>query len=161
MKNGIIWLLVGLAIIIVLIVLLFFPAGPKEVNAPSEVPPTPPTGVEKPSSDTDNNAQETLLPSRFVVTMNDQGFSPKELQIKKGDTIEFINAGSRPHWPASAVHPVHTDYPEGGGCIGSAFDACEGVKPGEAWSFTFNQVGTWKYHDHLSPSLTGVIVVTE
>jgi len=31
--------------------------------------------------------------------------------------------------------------------------------PGESWSFKFDEGGTWKYHDHLNPGATGMIVV--
>jgi hypothetical protein len=39
------------------------------------------------------------------------------------------------------------------------FDACRGVKQGESWSFVFNEVGKWYYHDHLNPFWKGEIVV--
>ena len=73
--------------------------------------------------------------------------------------VTFINKDSVPHWPASGEHPTHQDYPEEGGCIGSKFDACSGLKTGETYSFTFNEKGTWNYHDHLNSGLGGVIIV--
>ncbi len=93
------------------------------------------------------------------VEITSSGFSPNTLTIKTGETVTFVNKDSRPHWPASAVHPTHTVYPETGGCIGSKFDACKGLAQGETFSFKFNQKGTWNYHDHLNPSLTGTIIV--
>ena len=62
-------------------------------------------------------------------------------------------------WPASAMHPSHKEYPTTGGCLGSAFDACKGVKPGESWPFKFDIAGNWKYHDHLNPKNFGAIIV--
>ena len=62
-------------------------------------------------------------------------------------------------WPASAFHPTHKAYPTTGGCLGSTFDACKGVLPGESWSFKFDIAGSWKYHDHLKPIVFGTIVV--
>ena len=79
--------------------------------------------------------------------------------IKTGDTVKWINNDTAPHWPASAAHPTHTVYPELGGCIGSKFDACKGLANGEPFMFTFTHKGSWKYHDHLNPSLWGTIVV--
>ena len=67
----------------------------------------------------------------------------------------------RAPWPASAFHPSHSAYPEKGGCISSAFDACRGLKEGESWSFIFNQVGKWGYHNHLNSRITGVVEVIE
>ena len=81
------------------------------------------------------------------------------MTIKTGTTVTFTNEDSNQHWPASAMHPTHTAYPESGGCIGSKFDACKGLAQGESFSFTFNEIGSWGYHDHLRASMTGKIVV--
>lgn len=94
-----------------------------------------------------------------IIEITSAGFSPSTLTIKAGDTVTFINKDSAQHWPASAVHPTHAVYPEPGGCIGSKFDSCKNLAQNEEWSFTFNEKGTWNYHDHLNPSLFGKIVV--
>ncbi|MEM4282123.1 MAG: cupredoxin domain-containing protein [Candidatus Woesearchaeota archaeon] len=94
-----------------------------------------------------------------VIEITESGFSPRTLSIRAGETVVFVNKDINPHWPASAVHPTHTVYPESGGCIGSKFDACRGLAQGETFSFKFDKIGRWKYHDHLNPSLTGEIVV--
>lgn len=105
-----------------------------------------------------SSAQPTQT-SGNTVEITSAGFSPNTLTINAGETVIFVNKDLIPHWPASAIHPTHTVYPEPGGCIGSRFDACHGLSGGEIFSFTFNQKGTWRYHDHLDPSLTGTIVV--
>ncbi|MEM5830291.1 MAG: hypothetical protein QXL82_02155, partial [Candidatus Aenigmatarchaeota archaeon] len=93
------------------------------------------------------------------------GFLPERLEVKKGTKVIFINKASRPVWPASDPHPAHNLYPGSGieKCgtpeEKNIFDACRGINPGETWSFVFNEVGTWPYHDHLSPRFKGVIVV--
>ncbi|MDP3974847.1 MAG: hypothetical protein Q8P88_00975 [Candidatus Jorgensenbacteria bacterium] len=94
-----------------------------------------------------------------VVKYTDGGFSPAPLTVKRGNTVTWQNDASRNVWPASAVHPTHTAYPTAGGCLGSTFDACRGLASGESWSFVFNEIGTWRYHDHLRTSMTGTIVV--
>ncbi|MBI5412927.1 YbhB/YbcL family Raf kinase inhibitor-like protein [Candidatus Peregrinibacteria bacterium] len=94
-----------------------------------------------------------------VVEIGADGFSPSILTIKEGETVQFINKDTEPHWPASAVHPTHTAYPETGGCIGSKFDACAVLKQNETFNFTFNKIGAWEYHDHLNPGITGKIIV--
>ena len=93
------------------------------------------------------------------IDMTSDGFSPKTVTIKVGQVVTFKNSGTINQWPASAFHPTHGVYPEGGGCISSAFDACKGLKPGESWSFTFTKIGSWNYHDHLNPSLVGTVKV--
>lgn len=98
-----------------------------------------------------------------TIEISDSGFSPSRLEINQGDRVTFINNGNAPSWPASAVHPTHKSYP--GSDIAKCdsgeeiFDACKGLSKGESFSFTFNEVGEWRYHNHLNPSLTGVVVV--
>lgn len=107
-----------------------------------------------------NATTTTILTSKEVtVNITAAGFSPATMQINKGDTVTWINKGAPPSQPASAFHPTHTVYPESGGCTASKFDACKGLSAGEKFSFTFNQIGTWAYHDHLQPGLTGKVIV--
>jgi plastocyanin len=94
-----------------------------------------------------------------IVEITASGYSPNQITIELGEEVTWTNRNSRAHWVASAVHPTHAAYPEPGGCIGSKFDSCRALEPGENWSFTFNQKGTWFYHDHLNPSNTGSVVV--
>jgi len=73
------------------------------------------------------------------------------LTIHRGETVRFVDDGTRDYWPASDPHPIHTDYP--------GFDAEKVIHPGGSWSFRFNRVGRWGYHNHLSPETRGTIVV--
>jgi len=102
-----------------------------------------------------------------VLSFTGTGYEPANVEISVGDTITFRNDSAGEMWPASAMHPTHTVYP--GSSIGkcgteeaeSIFDACGAVAPGESWSFTFNEVGEWGYHDHLRVSAFGRITVVE
>src|SRR5439155_1620409 len=71
-------------------------------------------------------------------------FEPVDLTIKQGTKVIFKNVDSQGHWPASDIHPTHGIYPE--------FDPKQPVNPGDSWSFVFDKVGRWRYHDHLVPS---------
>ena len=102
---------------------------------------------------------KTSVTKESVITYTDDGYSPSDLEITAGETVIFKNESQQSMWPASAMHPTHKDYPTTGGCLGSAFDACMGVQPGDSWSFKFDIAGNWKYHDHLSPKNFGAIVV--
>ena len=104
-------------------------------------------------------AEKTPVAEEKVITYTDAGYSPSPLQIKIGDTVVFKNESSRSMWTASAMHPSHQDYPTTGGCLGSTFDACQGVQPGDIWSFKFDIAGNWKYHNHLNPENFGAIIV--
>lgn len=91
--------------------------------------------------------------SQVIIEIREDMFSPDPIEIKKWTKVIFKNTGTVVHWPASNLHPTHGVYPE--------FDPQEPIKPGEEWSFMFDKVGTWKYHDHLNPEITGEIIVTE
>jgi len=105
--------------------------------------------------------QEKLTQKVLSVVIKDDGFYPDKIVVKKGATITWVNEGENLHWPASNFHPNHTLYPETGGCLGSKFDACRGLKKGESFSFTLNKVGVWPLHDHLSPGMVMTVEVLD
>lgn len=105
---------------------------------------------DKPNNTTESDSKPPN--NRTVIILADK-FTPQELTIKKGETVTFINRDSDDRWPASDDHPSHQRY--------SQFDPKHALAPGEKWSFTFDRSGTWEYHDHIYPSLTGKIKVTE
>jgi len=86
-----------------------------------------------------------------IVEYTDDGFSPNQITINKGETVRFVNKSSRSMWVASNVHPAHT--------ILSTFDQFGTSEFGESYQYTFDQIGEWEYHDHVNASETGVIVV--
>ena len=100
-----------------------------------------------------------------VIEITSSGFSPKELSISVGETVTWMNRDTEEHWPASAMHPTHTVYP--GSDIKKCstaeepnlFDSCRGIPPGESWTFVFNEVGSWGYHDHIVNGIFGKIIV--
>lgn len=101
-----------------------------------------------------------------LVSATDNGFSPSAVTIKRGETVRFVNNQSvAAMWVASAVHPTHTVYPGSGiAKCGTAaqseiFDTCRGLNLGEFWEFTFENAGSWGYHNHLNPRQTGKIIV--
>lgn len=87
------------------------------------------------------------------IVMKEESFEPETLTIQKCTKVIFKNQDKVARWPASNLHPTHGIYPE--------FDPLEPVKAGEDWSFVFDKSGNWKYHDHLFPSIRGVIIVSE
>lgn len=106
-----------------------------------------------------STAIPSVKPSTITVTYTDQGFSPTSVSIQKGDTVKFINQSSEPLRVGSDPHPIHNGYPTTGGCTNSTFDSCKGIQPGDSWSFTFDLVGTWGYHNHLDAREKGTVIV--
>lgn len=90
---------------------------------------------------------------QIEVVLTSDGFSPKEVSIRQGDSIRFTSSLGKHFWPASDLHPTHNIYSE--------FDPKLPIDPDKSWTFRFDKVGEWKYHDHLSPYFTGKVVVLE
>ncbi len=86
-----------------------------------------------------------------TIRIDEKGFHPRKLTIRAGEMATFLNADKEGHWPASDIHPTHAVYP--------AFDPKDTVRAGASWSFTFERAGEWRYHDHIFPDRTGVVVV--
>lgn len=113
--------------------------------------------------------KEFATPSEFTPINQEYGgvlvsfdgfqFNPDPIRIKKGTTVIWKNDSKVGVWPASDPHPLHTDYPTTGGCVGSTFDSCAEIAPGGTWSFVFDEVGTWGYHDHVKVNALGTVVV--
>jgi hypothetical protein len=87
---------------------------------------------------------------QHVVLRLPSGFFPKVVHMEKNDSLRFVNLSTRPSWPAAGPHPTHTSYPD--------FDAKEGIPPGYAWTFTFAEEGTYTFHDHFAPEMSGIAV---
>ena len=106
-----------------------------------------------PLSPLDQSKISELSKQELTVVYTNEGYTPNSLTIKKGQTVKFINLSDRMSWTASNDHPTHTIYPE--------FDEKRTSKKGETYTFTFQRVGTWGYHNHLNASHTGIITVIE
>lgn len=88
------------------------------------------------------------------VSYTKAGFAPKTVTIKKGESVVFENKTGANASIASDPHPEHTAYPE--------FDQWKTDQKGQStFKFTFDKVGTWKFHDHLNANMVGTVVVTE
>ncbi len=109
-------------------------------------------------------AGAAATPAHVTVTYTGSAFSPASVTIKKGDTVTFVDNSANPMWVASNPHPIHNGYsgttvdqhcPD---TAGTAFDECS---TGTSYSFTFQKVGTWGYHNHANHGATGTVVVTQ
>ena len=137
--------------------------------------PTPQVGTDKEQPGEESPAvtapgKEVPLPKIvvedvYVVEVTNNGFVPRELTIKQGDSVQFVAKDGGRHWPASAVHPTHEVYPGSSikKCNGpeedTTFDACMVLSQDSAYEFRFTEAGSWTYHDHIHPALTGTVTV--
>ena len=118
-----------------------------------------------PASSPSTTTSPSPVISKNLITYTDSGYAPNTITIKKGETVTWKNESKLLMWTASAVHPTHKAYPGtniancGTPAGSNQFDACRGVASGQSWSFKFDNVGTWGYHNHLKASDWGKIVV--
>ena len=97
--------------------------------------------------------QEVTGEPTITIVRTNEGYVPNEVTIKKGDIVLWTNESDEYHWPASDLHPTHGVYPE--------FDPLKPIAPGDEWKFQFNQVGEWKFHDHIRANKVGTIIVED
>lgn len=125
--------------------------NPTDLSTPSEdLPKTPDVNA---NGGTFSEEGDVTAPDIQVeeIVYDGKNFQPSSLTVKVGDIVIFRNKSTKAFWPASNPHPAHTDYPE--------FDAKKAVAAGQTFEFKFTKEGTWKFHDHLNPTATGVVVV--
>jgi len=100
-----------------------------------------------------------------IITYTDAGYTPNLITIKKGETVVWKNESNSFMWTASAIHPTHKVYPGtditacGTQTLLPMLDSCGRIESGQSWSFKFDNIGTWGYHNHLNSSKFGKVVV--
>lgn len=98
-----------------------------------------------------------------VIEMTDAlKFSPQEATVKVGDTVTWDNPSTVVHTatadPDKVADPDNVSLPEGAEPWDSGF-----VQPGESFSHTFTEPGTYEYVciPHEGVGMAGTIVVEE
>ena len=89
----------------------------------------------------------------LAVSYGDDGFSPRTLTVLRGSTVRFTNISTRGMWVASGMHPTHQLLP--------GFDQLSAAAKNGTYSYAFDNVGTWQYHNHVNPTDVATIIVTE
>ena len=77
------------------------------------------------------------------VRISNFAFAPKDLRVKRGATVRWLNQDEE-------THTVTSDA----GAFGS-----RGLDAGEGYAFTFEKAGRFSYHCALHPTMTGTVVV--
>ena len=98
------------------------------------------------------SANRPTNPNATTVTYTDKGFGPDAVTIKLGQTVRWFNQSSGKLWVAANPHPTHTSL--------AGFDENGSINKGQGWQYTFTQVGTFSYHNHMMPGKSeGKVVV--
>lgn len=89
-----------------------------------------------------------------IIIFNNGEVTPSCVKVSQGAEIKWLNTGDENIQIGADPHPVHTGNKEvsyGGFVLD--------MDPGEEKTFTINKVGKTGYHDHLNPSVGGIIIV--
>lgn len=152
-----------IGIVVVLVVLIAAGYVVRTRFGSAYTPSYQPPAVEAPGRGVVGTAKTDTDTYDVQIVYTNDGYVPKDIVIKKGTRVRFLNESIDDTWPASGIHPTHTLYPEKEptDCLGSSFDSCASLAPGKFFDYTFNYVGKWPFHDHLHGYNTGTIVVEE
>ncbi len=95
--------------------------------------------------------------THIVKMTNDYEFVPSSLTIKKGDSVEWVVTGTRPHEVASGTVTLTEDGREG--VPDGLWDS--GKMASGSFTYTFNTTGTFPYYcdSHVDVGMIGEIKV--
>jgi plastocyanin len=97
-----------------------------------------------------STASSCTAPSGNTILFCDGKFV-NTLTVPAGTAVTFKNGSNDTIQVDSNPHPIHTDEPELN--VGT-------LQAGQSQTVTLTKVGTWGFHDHLQPSITGHLTVT-
>jgi plastocyanin len=80
-------------------------------------------------------------PSKADVRVTDAGFSPAQVSVRAGGTVEWINDSSQPH----TVTTTESDS--------------QAIEKGKTFSQEFDKAGTYDYYCRYHPTETGTVEV--
>lgn len=135
---------IGLIVIVVIILAGWYLTRPKQEQFPATSTPVPTATTSSEATD------GAMVKEEVSINITADGFAPKDITIKVGDTVTWMNSDVSLHNVNSVPHPTHTTYPPLN--LGK-------VAVGEKVSLMFDKAGTYNYHDHLNPSLFGSVTV--
>jgi plastocyanin len=135
---------VVVAIIVIVIIVVLLASGKTNAPEPAKSP--------NPSLSTSVAPSATVSPTGSPaavskITITNYAFSPSNITVTKGTTVTWTNKDA-------VAHTVTETDGKNGPKSGD-------LNQNQTYSFTFNQVGTFKYDCSLHPYMTGTVTVTE
>lgn len=139
--------IIGIIILVLLLGIGFIVSSNRRT---STNPPVTTAPLVTESSTPQASASSEITQEQSTITLTSSGFSPGTLTIKAKTTVTWVNKSGTDAAVNSSPHPQHTDYPP----------LNLGIFPdGSILSLAFDKAGTYKYHNHLSPTQFGTIIV--
>lgn len=107
----------------------------------------PPTTNNQTSQNNQNQTTTQTPTSTDSVTIQNFAFIPGDITVKKGTAVTWTNKDSTTH----TVNEMDGKQGPNSGNLNS----------GDKYSFTFNDVGTFKYRCNIHPDMLGTVTVTD
>jgi amicyanin len=150
MKRSVFWA-GGAVIIAVLLVVVIF-----AINRPKDKTVVTPEAA--PANNTTNEQPSTTVPTIGDEQSNDAdveiknfAFSPAGLTVKVGTTVTWTNNDQVAHTvTVDEANEADPDFADSGS-----------INPGETYSYTFTQAGTYDYHCTPHPMMKASVTVIE
>jgi plastocyanin len=94
-----------------------------------------------------NKSEATLIAEgkKYTIQMTAQGFAPKDLVIKRYDTLTFTNVDTKQHWPISETCPT--------------LDSHRALNQREAYGIVFDKAQSCTFYDKTFPAFKGTIKI--
>lgn len=119
-----------------------------EPGVTEPLPPPAEPGVGEPMTGTEE--MDTGMAGEVEVNIADFNYDPQDLTVQVGDTVTWTNNDDVAHTVTAGT----PDSPMG------EFDSGE-LQPGDTFSYTFDQAGTFDYFCTLHPDMTASVTVEE
>src|SRR5688572_759296 len=99
-----------------------------------------------------NGSSSVQAAPSATVEISAEGFQPQTIRIKKGETVTWVNKDAAAHHVVAdpftgteSSHTLNSDSP---------------LAQDESYTSTFEEVGTFSYHDQLDPAaFRGTVIV--
>lgn len=101
-----------------------------------------------------NSCTEAVAAHLSTIVFTPMGVSPECATIESGQKVTWENKSGRTIQVSSDPHPVHTDNAE----ISSGQFVLQ-LEPEQSANVILTRKGTFGFHDHIRPSLSGKIIV--
>lgn len=140
----------GKRVIVIMVAILVLGAAAFGLTRNKDKTSTDQTNSQPSTSQTpqDNQSQNSQTPtSTDSVTIQNFAFLPSDITVKKGTAVTWTNKDSTPHTVS--------------GIDGNQGPNSGDLNPGDKYSFTFNDVGTFKYRCNIHPDMLGTVTVTD
>lgn len=137
-KKILIFLLLTLLIVAIIFAVQYFISLNKQI-------------IVQPKNQAISQIQPQKIQEGGNIEITDSGFVPATIEITKGDSVTWTNLDKKSHQIASDPYPTNTLLPD---------LVSEPLFTNDSFTFTFDQVGTFTYHDNLNPlKLRGTVIV--